>query len=177
MSLMLLKNPSLYYGNGRTRRVGRVVRRKRGGGFMDALRSAHDWIKKNKIILTVSGALSGVPGIGGIASAINKGSSALGYGRRHRTVRRRVVRRRGGALNLRSILSGAHNFVKSKRLVSSALSHFNHPKLSGLAHSAGYGKRRRTVRKRVVRRRAPVHRHRGGANFFSMSQIAAPKFT
>ena len=48
MSLMLLRNPSLYYGNGRRRRVGRVVRRKRGGGFMDALKSAHDWIKKTR---------------------------------------------------------------------------------------------------------------------------------
>ena len=143
---------------------------------MDALRSAHDWIKKNKIISTVSGALSGVPGIGGIASAINKGSSALGYGRRRRTVRRRVVRRRGGALNLRSILSGAHGFVRKHQLASKLLSHIGHPKLAGIAHSAGYGKRR-TVRRRVVRRRAPVRRHRGWASLFSMSQIAAPKFT
>ena len=65
----------------RRRRVGRPQRR--GAGFMDALRSAHDWIKKNKIFSTVSGALSkvGVP----YAGAINTASSALGYGRR-RTV-------------------------------------------------------------------------------------------
>ena len=79
MSLMLLRNPSLYYGNGRRKRVGRVSRRRQGAGFMDALRSVHNWVKKNKIISTVSGALSGVPGIGGIASAINQGSSALGW--------------------------------------------------------------------------------------------------
>ena len=178
MSLMLLRNPSLYYGNGRRRRVGRVVGRKRGGGFMDALRSVHDWVKKNKIISTVSGALSGVPVIGGIASAINKGSSALGYGRRRSVVRRRrVVRRRGGAINIRGLLSKVHGFVKNNQLVSKGLAHFGHSKLAGLASLAGYGKRRRTVRKRVVRRRATVRRHRGGANFFSMNQLAAPRFT
>src|SRR6185437_16250037 len=111
---LLVRNPNLYYGNGRKRRVGRPrVRRHRGRGFFDALKSAHDWIKKNKIISTVSGALSGVPGIGGIASAINKGSTALGYGRRRRVARRRPMRRRGGAINLRGLLSKAHSFVKS----------------------------------------------------------------
>ena len=143
MSLMLLRNPSLYYGNGRKRRVGRprVARRKRGGGFMDALRSVHDWVKKNKIISTVSGALSGVPGIGGIASAINKGSSALGYGRRRRRTRRRVVhRKRGGAINIRSLLSGAHNFIKSNRLVSKGLSSLGHLKVAAASSSLGYGR-------------------------------------
>ena len=47
----------------------RRVRRHRGRGFFDALRSAHDFIKKKKIISTVGNALSkvGVPyaGIGG----------------------------------------------------------------------------------------------------------------
>ena len=64
----------------RTRRPirRRRVRRARGGGFMDVIRGAHDFIKKNKLISTISGALSGVPGIGGIASAINKGILALG---------------------------------------------------------------------------------------------------
>ena len=70
-----------------------------------------------------------------------------------------------------------HGFVKNNQLVSKGLAHFGHSKLAGLASSAGYGKRRRTVRKRVVRRRAPVRRHRGGANFFSMNQLAAPRFT
>ena len=74
----------------RTRRPirRRRVRRARGGGFMDALRSAHDWIKKNKIISTVGSALGrvGVP----YAGAIGTAASTLGYGRR----RRRVVRRR-----------------------------------------------------------------------------------
>ena len=230
---MLLRNPSLYYGNGRRRRVGRVVRRKRGGGFMDALKSAHNWIKSNKIISTVGNALGkiGVP----YAGAIGTAAGTLGYGRRRRVVRRkRVVRRHGGAINIRGLLSKVHGFVKNNQLVSKGLSHFNHPKLAGLASSAGYGrrrsrrvvrrrrggslrsilgrvhsfvksnqlvskglnhfghsklaglassagygKRRRTVRKRVVRRRAPVRRHRGGANgnYFSMSQLAVPEFT
>ena len=200
MSLML-RNPDLYYGNGRRRRVGRLraPRRNRGGGFLDSLKSAHNWIKNNKIISTVSGALSGVPGIGGIASAINKGSLALGYGRRRpmrrrrmvrrvtrrrmpmrrrvggrrrvvrrrvtrrrvtrrRVTRRRVTRRRRGG-SLRSLLSSAHSFIKSKRLVSGALNHFGHPKLASAASSLGYGRRRV-----------------GGANFFSTSMLAVPRF-
>ena len=171
---MLLKNPSLYYGNGRRRRVGRVVRRERGGGFMDALKSAHNWIKSNKIISKVGNALGkiGAP----YAGAIGTAAGTLGYGRRRRTVRRRVVRRRGGAINIRGLLSKVHGFVKNNQLVSKGLSHFGHSKLAGIASSAGYG-RRRTVRRRVVRRRAPVRRHRGGASLCSMSQIAAPKFT
>ena len=162
------------------RRRPRLVRRRQGRGFMDALRSAHNWLKSNKIISTVSGALSkvGVP----YAGAINTASSALGYGRRYR--RKRVVRKRGGALNLRSLLSGAHSFIKKNQLASKLLGHIGHPKLAGLAAHAGYGARKRTVRRRrvcggAVRRRAPVRRmirHRGGANFFSTEMLAAPKF-
>ena len=136
---------------------------------MDALRSAHDWIKKNKIISTVSGALSGVPGIGGIASAINKGSSALGYGRRHyrrRVVRRRPLRPRAIGGSLRSMLSAAHGFIKKNQLVSPGLSHFGHSKLASAASSLGYDRRRRR----------PVRRHRGGA-FFTTEQIAMPRLS
>ena len=102
---MLLRKPNLYYGDGR-RCVGgpRVSRRKRGGGFMDALKSAHNWIKSNKIISTVSNALGkiGVP----YAGAIGTAAGTLGYGRRRRVVRRkRVVRRHGGAINIRGLLS------------------------------------------------------------------------
>ena len=51
---------------------------------------------------------------------------------------------------MRSILSSVHRFVKDKKLVSGALSHFGHSKLSSAASSLGYGKgrRRRTVRHR-----------------------------
>jgi hypothetical protein len=138
---LLLRNPNLYYGMGRRRRV----RRAQGGGFMDMLRSAHDWIKKNKIISTVGSALGkvGVP----YAGAIGTAAGTLGYGRR-RMVRRR---RRGGALNLRGLLTSAHGLAKKHSLVSRALGHLGHPKLASIAQSAGYGRRR-------VRRR-----RRGGA--------------
>lgn len=126
------------YGIGRKRR--RV--RRRGGSLLDALRSAHDWIKKNRVISTVGNALGsvGVP----YAGTIGKAASVLGYGRRRR---RRVRRRRRGG-DLKSVLSSAHNFVKSKRLISSALKHFGHNKLSAAASALGYGRRRRTRRRR-----------------------------
>ncbi len=142
-------------GSGRRRRVGRP-RRRHGGSFLssigNALSGAHDWLKRNKIISTVSGALSrvGVP----YAGAINTASSALGYGRR----RRRVRRRAGGSL--KSILSGVHDFVKQKRLISSGLRHFlPNSNLHKAAHQLGYGRRR--TRRRPVRRRTT--RRRGGS--------------
>ena len=141
--------------------------RRRGRGFFqtmgNALSKAHDWIQSNKIISTVSGALSkvGVP----YAGAINTASSALGYGRRRRVGRPRVTRRKTGG-SLRSILSSVHRFVKDKKLVSGALSHFGHSKLSSAASSLGYGKRRR----RTVR-------HRGGSmRVFPNAQMAMIKF-
>jgi hypothetical protein len=162
----------------RKRRVGlrrRRVRR-RGGSFFgsigNALSKAHDWIKSNKVISTVGKALGsvGVP----YAGAIGNAASTLGYGRRRRrVVRRRTVRKRRVGGSLRSILSSAHNFVKKHQLVSKGLSHFGHAKLASAASSLGYG-RRRTVRRRAPARR--MVRHRGGANFFSTEQIAAPRF-
>ncbi len=150
--MSLLRSPNIYYGSARRRRVGRPRGRGIFSSIGNALRGAHDWIKKNKIISTVSGALSGVPGIGNIAGMINKGSTALGYGRRR--VTRRVKRRRvGGAFDFRGALSKAHSFVKGNRLISKGLSALGHPKLASAAGSLGYGRRR----KRVVRRR------RGGA--------------
>jgi len=164
------------------RRIGvrrRRVRR-RGAGLLDMLKSAHSFIKNNKIISTVGNALGsvGVP----YASAIGNAASALGYGRRRHVGRprrvgrplgsgmrtnmrrRRVVRRRGGSL--RSILSSAHGFVKKHQLISKALTHLNHPKLASAASRLGYGRRRL------------VHsRRRGGANYFTTSQIAVPRFS
>ena len=129
---------------GRPRKVGRP---KRGAGFFsnigNALSKAHDWVKSNKIISTVGNALGavGVP----YAGAIGKAAGTLGYGMKRR--KRNV----GGALNLRSVLSSAHNFVKDKKLISSALKHFGHNKLSAAANSLGYGKpKRKVVRKRKV---------------------------
>ena len=48
----------MYYGSGRRRRVGRP--RRRGTEFLDTLRSAHDWIKKNKVVSRVAGAIGNV---------------------------------------------------------------------------------------------------------------------
>ena len=160
----------------RRRVVHRVrrTRRKQGAGFMDALRSAHNWIKSNKIISGVSGLLSkvGVP----YAGAINSASSALGYGRKRRVGRPRVrrvrrrplTRRRRVGGSLRSMLSAAHGFIKKNQLVYKGLSHFGQTKLASAANALGYGRRRRPVRRAV--------RHCGGANYFSTEQIAVPRY-
>ena len=135
--------------------MGRKRRRKRGRGLGDFLRSAHDFIKKHKIISSVGSALGavGVP----YAGLVGKAAGVLGYGRR-RTRRTYKRRKRGG--DLKSTLTNIHKFVKDKRLVSSALRHFlPHSNLHKVAHIAGYGRRH------------------GGANFFTESQIAAPKFS
>jgi hypothetical protein len=181
---------------------------------MDVLRSAHDFVKKNKLISRAASALSaaGLPYAGTIGSA----ASAMGYGRRRRVRRRRHGgnlksilssahkfvkdnrliskglrtfmpnsnlhkaahtlgygrrrRRRGG--NLKSILSGAHKFIKDNRLISKGLRTFMpNSNLHKAAHTLGYGKRRRP------RRHAVRMHHRGGANFFTTEQIAAPKFS
>ena len=129
--------------------------------------------------MTVGNALSGVPGIGGIAGTIGRTAATMGYGRR----KRRTVRRRRVGGSLRSILSSAHGFVRKNQLASKLLNHLGHSKLASAASSLGYG-RKKTVRRRrvgtVVRRRAPVRRrlvrHRGGANFFSSEMLAAPRF-
>ena len=68
-------------------------------------------------------------------------------------------------------------------MISGALSHFGHSKLSAAANSLGYGRKRRigrpkrTMRKRVVKRRV-IRRVRGAGNqnFFSTQQLAVPKF-
>ena len=174
---LLVRNPNIYYG-GALKRRRRVVRR-RGAGLGDWLSKAHNWIKSNKIISTVGKAIgsTGLP-FAGIANTIGNTAEKLGYGVCRR--RKRVVRRKkGGAINLRDLLSSAHKFIKDKKLVSSALSHFGYNKLSAGTQALGYGRRRvgrpkRTVKRRVVRRVA--RRGRGGANFFSTEQIAAPKF-
>ena len=99
---------------------------------MDALKSAHNWIRSNKIISTVGNALGkiGVP----YAGAIGTAAGTLGYRRRRRRTRRRVVRRRG-AINIRGLLSKVHGFVKNNQVVSRGLSHFEH-----LSHESKYHK-------------------------------------
>lgn len=122
--------------------------RRRGRGFFQnigsALSKAHDWIKSNKIISTVGKALgsTSLP-FAGIANTIGNTAEKLGYGRHRRVGRPRVTRRKRGG-NLRSILSSVHRFVKDKKLVSGALSHFGHSKLASTASSLGYGRKRKT---------------------------------
>ena len=45
------------------------------------------------------------------------------------------------------VLKGVHNFVKKRRIISGALSHFGHPKLAKTARQLGYGRRRRSSKK------------------------------
>ncbi len=145
------------------RRLPGRPRRRVGRGLMDMIRSAHNWIKSNKIISTVGNALgkAGVP----YAGAIGTAAGTLGYGRRRRVVRPRVrrvrylrprVRRRRVGGSLRSLLTSAHGFIKRNQLVSKGLNHFGHSKLASAASSLGYGRR-----------------HMGGG---SINQVAAIKF-
>ncbi len=166
--MSLMRNPNIFYGYGRKRRVGRP-RRGRGAGFFssigNALSGAHDFIKRNKIISTVGNALSGV----GIpyAGAIGNVAETLGYGRRRRRVvrrrpagmgvrRRRVVHRRrvgrGFLSGIGNALSKANDFAKKTQIISKAATALGHPNAAGFASSLGYGRRRRRV----------VHRRRGG---------------
>lgn len=110
-------------------------------------------------VLPAAGGMFGPIGglIGGVGGKL---AGRIGFGRRRRTVRRapvrRVARRRvGGSFfgKLKSLVSAAHGLIKSNRLVSRGLSHFGHKKLATAASALGYGRRRRTVRRRVVRRR------------------------
>ena len=157
------RNPNKYYGSAMKRRPRKVEK-----GFFsnigNALSKAHDWIRSNKIISSVS--LLGKAGVP-YAGAIGTAAGTLGYGRRRRAGRPRVARKRGGAINLRSLLSNAHKFVKDKKLISSALSHFGHHKLSSAASSLGYGRRRMVGRPRVTRKRKV-----GGANLRSLLSSA-----
>lgn len=145
--MSLSRNPNLFYGMGRKRRV-----RRRGAGFFDALKSAHDWIKSNKVISTVGNALGSV----GVPYAAQIGSTAakLGYGRRRRPIRRRVVHRRRHGAGFMDALRAAHNFVKSNKIIStvgSALAKSNVPYAGQIASTAaklGYGRRRRRVGRR-----------------------------
>jgi len=55
-----------------------------GGGFWDSLKDVasktNDFLKSTKVISKVSGALQDTPYVGGVATAVNKASTALGYG-------------------------------------------------------------------------------------------------
>ena len=115
------------------RRRRRAVRRHMGRGLWDKIKSAHNWIKSNKIISTVGNALSGVPVIGNIAGTIGRTAATFGYGRRRRrtrgavvmpngavygvrrTVKRRLVRRRVLGGRRRRVRRGRYRRVKRRR--------------------------------------------------------------
>ena len=82
----------------RRSRMGRGRRRMRGGAVMDWIRKAHSFIKKNKLVSRVAGALAS----GGVPYAKTVGSIAgrLGYGRRKRRSGG-SLRLAGGALRMR----------------------------------------------------------------------------
>lgn len=131
-------------GAGKTRQ--RPVRR-RGRGFFgnvwNGIKKAANWVKDKKLI---SRGLNLIPHPGAKAAGAIAGS--LGLGRRKRRVVRRK-RRQGGSIV--GALKKAHAYVRSKRLISSALKHFKYTKAGNVAHALGYGKMRR--KRRVVRRR------------------------
>jgi hypothetical protein len=151
---------------GRKRPVGRPRKRrvKRGAGFWDALKSANNWLRSNKAISNVAGALAsvGVP----YASQVQSVASKLGYGRR------RVRRRRQGA-GFFDVVKSANNWLRSNKAISNvagALAKSNVPyaaKVAEVAGKLGYG-RRRPVRRTAVR-------YRGSG--FTTEQIAAPRFS
>jgi len=155
-------------------RVRRTRRRRGGNIFTDAgnwiknaartvydkaLVPAHDFIKRNKL---VSRGLALIPHPAGKAAAL--GASVAGYGRRrHRGGyigwlnpvadalaghgrKKRTVRRRGRGVA--DILKKAHAYVKKEKLISRALKNFGHTKLGNAAAALGYGRRKRTVRRR-----------------------------
>ena len=128
---------------GRPRKRRMVRRRKRGAGLLDALKSANRWLRSNKAISNVAGALSsvGVP----YADKVAQVASKLGYGRR-----RRVRRKRGGGLF--DALKSANTWLRSNKAISNvagALAKSNVPyaaKAADLASKLGYGRRRRRWR-------------------------------
>ena len=62
------------------------------------------------------------------------------------------TKREGSTLvtKAKTFLKQAHELVKKERYISRALKHFGYKKAASIAHIAGYGRRRRTRRRRVV---------------------------
>ena len=94
---------------------------------------------------------------------IGKVASSIGYGRkskpgvrlhrprkvgRPRTTTKKTTKKRKSGGSLRSMITSAHNFLKKHKVISTTLGQLGHPKFSSAASSLGYGKKRKTVRKR-----------------------------
>lgn len=179
------------------RRVVLINQRRRriGHGFFSnlgsALSKANNFAKSSGIVSKGLTAL-GHPNAASFASN-------LGYGKRRTVRKRRVVRRprrigHGFFSKIGSVLSKANNYAKTSRIVSKGLTALGHPNAAGFASSLGYGKIRKVIpvrrgliicrapdkRRRVVHRPKVTHKgrrhHGGGGTFFSLSQVAAPKF-
>ena len=60
--------------------------------------------------------------------------------------------KRGPALvaKAKGLLKKAHDFVKQEKYISRALDHFGYKKAAAVARYAGYGRRRRTRRRRAA---------------------------
>lgn len=160
------------FGLGRRRRSRRVGRRRvRGRGLFSSIWSGiKSAVRKPSTWLGAAGMIPSPLSLPlKVASGIS-GFAGHGRRRRRRVGRKRVGRRRMrggagllGALSLGSLLRAAHSGLKSNRLVSRGLRHFGHNKLADIAHSLGYGRKRRRVRRRMRGRAlniSPVQRMR-----------------
>lgn len=124
---------------GRPRKVGRP---KKGAGLWDDIKgaasSAHNWLKSNKVVSRVAGAIGNV---WAPAKAIATAADSLGYGKK-----------KGGAFDFKGALSGVNKFLRDKKIVSSALRSLGHPKLAAASASLGYGKPKRKKAKKAKKK-------------------------
>jgi hypothetical protein len=148
-------------GRKRKRVIGGRRRRMAGSGFFGniwngikrAATGAHDFIKNNRLI---SRGLALIPDAR--ARAAGTAAGALGYGRKRKYRKRHYKKRRlvGGRKRKVRLVGGRRKrarFVKRHRLVSRGLSHFKYHGLSNAASSLGYGRRKRSYKKRSYRKR------------------------
>jgi hypothetical protein len=112
-------------------------RKRRGGSLSTALKSAHAFVKKNKL----ASKLARHVGFTNVA----KGLASAGYGRKPR--KRRVAKRKGGSLS--SALKSAHSFIKKHQVASKLARHVGFTNLAKGLHASGYGRRKK---RRVARR-------------------------
>lgn len=67
-----------------------------GKGFMDIFKGINNFLKKSKIISSLTPVLSAIPGVGEIAMPIGAAAGALGYGKKKRAAPKK---KRGAGLN------------------------------------------------------------------------------
>lgn len=72
-----------------------------GEGFGDFLKGVNNFLKKTHLVSGIAGALSAVPGVGEFAGPIAGVASSLGYGKKRKGQKRRMVGKGfGSGLNL-----------------------------------------------------------------------------